>query len=79
MLHFFSKAAEIIEAHGGKVHEYKGDSLLALWDTQSADAALNALNARKNGRRIDHISLSANTPYGLEPLALGVGIEQALR
>jgi len=78
VLHFFfQKAAEIIEAHGGKVHEYKGDSLLALWDTQSADAALNALNAaQKMVAEIDHISLSANTPYGLEPLALGVGIEQ---
>lgn len=78
VLHFFfQKAAEIVEAHGGKVHEYKGDSLLALWDTQSADAALNALNAaQKMVAEIDHISLSANTPYGLEPLALGVGIEQ---
>ena len=78
VLHFFfQKAAEIIEVHGGKVHEYKGDSLLALWDTQSADAALNALNAaQKMVAEIDHISLSANTPYGLEPLALGVGIEQ---
>jgi adenylate cyclase len=78
VLHFFfQKAAEIIEAHGGKVHEYKGDSLLALWDTQSVDAALNAFNAaQKMVAEIDHISLSANTPYGLEPLALGVGIEQ---
>ncbi len=78
VLHFFfQKAAEIIEADGGKIHEYKGDSLLALWDTQSADAALNALNAAQEMvAEIDHISLSANTPYGLEPLALGVGIEQ---
>lgn len=78
VLHFFfQKAAEIIEAGGGKIHEYKGDSLLALWDTQSADAALNALNAAQEMvAEIDHISLSANTPYGLEPLALGVGIEQ---
>jgi len=75
--YFFQKAAEIIEADGGKIHEYKGDSLLALWDTQSADAALNALNAAQEMvAEIDHISLSANTPYGLEPLALGVGIEQ---
>ena len=36
--------------------------------------ALNA--AQEMVAEIDHISLSANTPYGLEPLALGVGIEQ---
>ena len=76
MLHFFfQKAAGIIEAHGGRVHEYKGDSLLALWDSQDASVALQALNAaQKMAAEIDHISLSANTPYGLEPLALGIGI-----
>ena len=78
VLHFFfQKAAGIIEAHGGRVHEYKGDSLLALWDSQDASVALQALNAaQKMAAEIDHISLSANTPYGLEPLALGIGIEQ---
>ena len=75
--YFFQKAAAIIEAHGGRVHEYKGDSLLALWDSQEAPVALKALNAaKKMSAEIDHISLSANTPYGLEPLALGIGIEQ---
>ena len=42
-----------------------------------ASAALQALNAaQKMVAEIDDISLSANTPYGLEPLALGIGIEQ---
>ena len=78
VLHFFFQtAAGIIEANGGRVHEYKGDSLLALWDSQDASVALQALNAAQEMvGEINHISLSANTPYGLEPLALGIGIEQ---
>jgi len=78
VLHFFFQtAAGIIEANGGRVHEYKGDSLLALWDSQDASVALQALNAAQEMvGEINHISLSAKTPYGLEPLALGIGIEQ---
>jgi CHASE2 domain-containing sensor protein len=78
VLHFFfQKATAIVEAHGGKLHEYKGDSILALWqaqDTQSANQALQA--AQQLVAEIDAVSLQAKTPYGLEPLALGVSIEQ---
>lgn len=75
--YFFQKATEIIESHGGVLHEYKGDSLLALWDKQDAESAKKALAAAQQMvAEIDHVSLRANSPYGLEPLALGVGIEQ---
>ena len=75
--YFFQKATEIIEAHGGELHEYKGDSLLAVWPEQSAHSAEQALKAAQQMvAEIDHVSLQANSPYGLEPLALGVGIEQ---
>ena len=78
VLHFFfQKATEIVEAHGGKLHEYKGDSILALWQTQDAESANQALQAAQQlVAEIDAVSLQAKTPYGLEPLALGVSIEQ---
>ena len=78
VLHFFfQKATEIVEAHGGKLHEYKGDSILALWQTQDAQSANQALQAAQQlVAEIDAVSLQAKTPYGLEPLALGVSIEQ---
>ncbi len=78
VLHFFfQKATEIVEAHGGKLHEYKGDSILALWDAQDAQSASQALDAAQQlVAEVDAVSLQAKTPYGLEPLALGVSIEQ---
>ena len=78
VLHFFfQKATQIVEAHGGNLHEYKGDSILALWNAQDAQSAAQALAAAKQMViEIDAISLQANTPYGLEQLALGVSIEQ---
>ena len=75
--YFFQKATEIIEDHGGELHEYKGDSLLAVWPKQDAKSAEQALKAAQQMvEEIDHVSLQANSPYGLEPLALGIGIEQ---
>lgn len=78
VLHFFfQKATQIVESHGGKLHEYKGDSILALWNTQDAQSAAQALAAAQQlVAEIDAVSLQAKTPYGLEPLALGVSIEQ---
>jgi CHASE2 domain-containing sensor protein/class 3 adenylate cyclase len=75
--YFFSRASEIIERHGGRIHEFKGDSLLAVWDRQDAEAARAALlAAREMQRDIDHDMLPQHPPAGLEPLALGIGIEQ---
>jgi class 3 adenylate cyclase len=75
--YFFQKATDIVESHGGKLHEYKGDSILAVWNAQDAKSAQQALSAAQQlVAEIDHVSLQAKTPYGLEPLALGVSIEQ---
>lgn len=82
VLHFFFvRATEIIEQHGGRVHEFKGDSLLAVWDGHSRQAAEQALQAAQEmqlavDRSADQNELSSPSSSGLEPLALGVGIEQ---
>lgn len=77
LLHFFFvKAAEIVEQHGGRIQEFKGDSLLAVWDSQGADAARRALAAGQQMLAVVDRDLPQNPPAGLEPLALGIGIEQ---
>jgi adenylate cyclase len=78
VLHFFfTRATEIIEQYGGRVHEFKGDSLLAVWDGHHQRAATAALKAAIAMQSDLSDSLLTNfAPNGLEPLALGVGIEQ---
>lgn len=78
VLHFFfSRAADIIEQHGGRIHEFKGDGLLAVWDGNDAAAAEHALQAAREMQAAVHSDLlPLHPPAGLEPLALGIGIEQ---
>jgi len=78
VLHFFfTRATEIVEQHGGRVHEFKGDSLLAVWDGHHREQADQALKAAQAMQDELHDSLMPEqAPAGLEPLALGIGIEQ---
>ena len=78
VLHFFfTRATQIIEQRGGRIHEFKGDSLLAVWDGQDARVATQALAAAQEMQRTLHQEyLLDYAPAGLQPLALGVGIEQ---
>ena len=78
VLHFFfTRATRIIEQFGGRVHEFKGDGLLAVWDSQSGEAANQALQAARRMQDIEIAEmLPKDSPPGLEPLALGIGIEQ---
>lgn len=78
LLHFFFvRATEIVEQHGGQIHEFKGDGLLAVWDEHNTAAATQALKAaRAMQDAIDGEMLPQRPPEGLEPLALGIGIEQ---
>ena len=78
LLHFFFvRAAEIVEQHGGRIHEFKGDSLLAVWDGHGVEPALLALKAAQDMQvSIYRDMLPQHPPAGLEPLALGIGIEQ---
>ena len=76
--YFFTKATAIIEEHGGRVQEFKGDSFLAMWDGGSLnDEAILALRAAKELQRsLNDKLLPEQALDGLEPLALGIGIEQ---
>ena len=78
VLHFFfTRATEIIERHHGRVHEFKGDSLLAVWDGHDAKAATQALAAAEAMQAdLNKSLLPQYAPAGLEPMALGIGIEQ---
>lgn len=78
VLHFFfQRATEIVEQHGGRIHEFKGDSLLAVWDAHDAQAGKQALSAAiEMQESISQDLLQAHAPIGLEPLAVGIGIEQ---
>ncbi|MEX1196397.1 MAG: adenylate/guanylate cyclase domain-containing protein [Pseudohongiellaceae bacterium] len=77
LLHyFFTLATDLIERYEGRVHEFKGDGLLAVFtgDPRGAQQALKAAEALQVAIHRD--MLPAHAPAGLEPLDLGIGIEQ---
>ncbi|MGV3590289.1 MAG: CHASE2 domain-containing protein [Gammaproteobacteria bacterium] len=77
LLHyFFVRTTDIIEKHGGTIHEFKGDSLLAVWNASDDEAAASALKAALEMQHTIQDVLPQHPPAGLEPLALGIGIEQ---
>ena len=74
LLHcFFVQACQIIEQHGGSVHEFKGDAVLATWPK---NAVANALQAAQELQKSSDQFLPQQLPNDLSPLALGIGIEQ---
>jgi adenylate cyclase len=77
LLHyFFVRTTEVIEKHQGRVHEFKGDSLLAIWDGSGSHSAGLALKAAVDMQAAIWEILQQAPPAGLEPLALGISIEQ---
>lgn len=78
LLHcFFVQATAVIEQHGGSIQEFKGDSVLAAWNVHDHTVtAENALKAAKQLQTMIPSILPSNPPPGLQPMALGVGIEQ---
>ena len=75
--YFFTKINEIVVRFGGGIHEYKGDSVLVVWDGDGASPAHSALNASLEiERELNSTLLSETGVEGLEPLAVGIGIEQ---
>lgn len=77
LLHlFFSKSTDIVERCHGRIHEFKGDSLLAVWEGSDASAANHAVEAALLMQSAISEFLPQHPPAGLEPLALGIGIEQ---
>jgi len=75
--YFFTKVSEVVERHGGRIHEYKGDSVLAVWAGDVSEPAVNALSAAIDIEAELNANLLPETGIdGLEPLAVGIGIEQ---
>jgi len=75
--YFFTKVSEIVESHGGRIHEYKGDSVLAVWDGDGCGPAAKALSAALDiENQVNANLLSEVRIDDLQPLAVGVGIEQ---
>ena len=75
--YFFVKATEIVEKHGGRIQEFKGDGLLAVWDSMDSKSAHSSLKTALEMQEIISPCLaSQNLPSWLAPLALGIGIEQ---
>lgn len=85
---FFSTATRIVQAHGGVVEAFEGDAVLAVWNTQpqpdkaaahvlpfAKDHADQALQAAIALQRAMQGVLPDPAPAGLEPLALGIGVE----
>ena len=78
VLHYFiSRASEIIENHGGQLQEFRGDGLLAIWDSADTATARNVMLAAESLQRaLNDRLLPERSLQGFEPLALGIGIEQ---
>ena len=75
--YFFTKVNSIAELHGGRVHEYKGDSVLVVWDGDGCKPSSSALSAALEIEKEINTSLLPEIGVeGLEPLAVGIGIEQ---
>jgi adenylate cyclase len=79
---FFSVATRVVQTYGGVIEAFQGDAVLAVWNGQSGtpetDTARHAQQALQAA-----ITLQKNmagvlpdpAPAGLEPLALGIGVE----
>lgn len=74
---FYKTASEIISAQGGVVVEMVGDSLLAVFDgpRPCPDHSRQALRAARQIWLRCGEELPNTTGQGLEPLAIGIGIE----
>lgn len=78
LLHaFFTAATRIVEAHGGLVQEFIGDAVMAVWNAphDCPDHTARALAAARELQVEAGQLFSRPPPPGLEPLALGIGIE----
>ena len=78
LLHYFvSRASEIIENHGGQLQEFRGDGILAIWDSADTETARSVMKAAESLQRsLSDRLLPERALKGFEPLALGIGIEQ---
>jgi adenylate cyclase len=74
---FFTTASRVIKAHGGVIEEYVGDAVMAVWNapTPCPDHAARAYAAGNALIEACGPLFPEIPPPGLEPLAVGVGLE----
>lgn len=74
---FYTTASAIVETYGGAVEEMVGDSLIAVFNGSRpcADHTVQGLGAAREVWLRCSEELPNVPPQGLEPLALGVGVE----
>lgn len=70
----FETATRIVHRHGGVIEAFQGDAVLAVWSGQASQEN-KALQAAVELQRAMLTSLPDPAPAGLEPLALGIGLE----
>ena len=79
MLHaFFTRATDIVQAEGGVIEAFQGDAVLAVWYGSAVDIGPHAHSALRAAVRLSSEMqgvLPDPAPAGLEPLALGIGLE----
>lgn len=74
---FFTTVARIVKAHDGVVEEYLGDAVMAIWNAPLAcpDHPVRAFAAARSLIESCDRLFPETPPPGLEPLAVGVGLE----
>ena len=72
---FFSNATRVVERHGGVLEAFQGDAILAVWLGEATDHARSSLRAAIELLQDMQTCLPDPAPTGLEPLALGIGLE----
>jgi adenylate cyclase len=84
---FFSTATRVVEAEGGVIEAFQGDAILAVWNGEPSPGAPGDGGASSTGhaRRALQAAIKMQAamqgvlpdpaPAGLEPLALGIGVE----
>lgn len=78
LLHnFFTCATRIVENYGGVVEAFQGDAVMAVWNAPSRcdNHPIHALAAARALLVAVEAELPEVEQYGLEPLALGMGLE----
>ena len=75
---FYANAERVVQRHGGVIEAYQGDSVLAVWSGEPVMQAQRALHAAVELQDALEGCLPDPAPAGLEPLALGIGIESGV-
>lgn len=73
---YLERMGEVIEAHGGRVNEYLGDAILALWGEagEASDDALRAVACAVEMQRALEVFNEELARRGLDRLEMGIGL-----